>query len=56
MMMWSGAGVIGSRSVPSTWSVPVRPREAIITTRKSAVVAKPMTMAVRTSAWGTGSA
>ena len=42
-------------SLPSTWSVPVRPREASSTTRNSAVVAKLMTMAVRTSACGTGS-
>src|SRR5690606_20312288 len=42
-------------SLPSTWSVPVRPRAASSTTRKSAVVAKPMTMAVSTSACGTGS-
>ena len=39
-----------SGSLPSTWSVPVRPREASSTTRKSAVVAKLMTIAVRTSA------
>ena len=45
-----------SLSRPSTWSVPVNPREAISTTRNSAVVAKLMTMAVRTSAWGSGSA
>ena len=56
MMRCSGAGITGSRSLPSTWSVPVRPREAISTTRKSAVVAKLMTMAVSTSACGTGSA
>src|SRR5690606_7326581 len=42
-------------SLPSTWSVRVNPREASSTTRKSAVIAKPMTMAVRTSACGTGS-
>ena len=46
----------GLRSFPSTWSVPVSPREAMMTTRNSAVVAKLMTMAVSTSAWGTGSA
>ena len=45
-----------SGSFPSTWSVPVRPREASRTTRKSAVVAKLMTIAVSTSACGTGSA
>src|SRR5690606_7084455 len=43
------------RPRPSTWSVPVRPREASSTTRNSAVMAKPITIAVRTSAWGTGS-
>src|SRR5690606_15720555 len=37
-------------SLPSTWSVPVKPRAASSTTRKSAVVAKPMTIAVSTSA------
>ena len=37
-------------SCPSTWSVPDKPREASRTTRKRAVVAKPMTMAVKTSA------
>ena len=45
-----------SGSRPSTWSVPVRPRDASSTTRNSAVVAKLMTMAVRTSACGSGSA
>src|SRR5690606_34034652 len=45
-----------SRSRPSTWSVPVRPRAASRTTRKRAVVAKLMTMAVSTSACGRGSA
>src|SRR3546814_7221161 len=40
----------GSRSSPSTWSVPVCPRDASSTTRSNAVVAKEMTMAVRTSA------
>src|SRR5690606_14241333 len=43
-------------SLPSTWSVPLKPREASRITRNSAVVAKAMTMAVRTSAWGSGSA
>src|SRR3546814_8322947 len=38
----------GSRSSPSTWSVPVCPRDASSTTRSNAVVAKEMTMAVRT--------
>ena len=42
-------------SFPSTWSVPVRPREASRTTRNSAVMAKPITMAVNTRACGTGS-
>ena len=46
----------GSGSRPSTWSVPVRPRDASSTTRNSAVVAKLMTIAVRTSACGSGSA
>src|SRR3546814_237520 len=46
----------GSRSSPSTWSVPVCPRDASSTTRSNAVVAKEMTMAVRTSACGRGSA
>ncbi len=41
---------------PSTWSVPVVPREASSTTRNSAVMAKPITMAVSTSACGMGSA
>src|SRR5690606_1531976 len=45
-----------SDSRPSTWSVPVRPREASRTTRNNAVVAKPMTMAVSASACGSGSA
>ncbi|MNH78124.1 hypothetical protein D3C73_304270 [compost metagenome] len=44
---------LGSR--PSTWSVPVRPREASKTTRNSAVMAKLMTIAVSTSACGSGS-
>src|SRR5690606_38909541 len=43
-------------SVPSTWSVLDRPRNARMTTRNKAVVAKLMTMAVSTSAWGRGSA
>src|SRR5690606_7198626 len=43
-------------SRPSTWAGPVRPRAARSATRKSAVVAKLMTMAVRTSACGSGSA
>ncbi len=34
----------------------VTPREASITTRYMAVMAKPMTMAVSTSDWGIGSA
>ena len=37
-----------SGSRPSTWSVPVSPREASSTTRNKAVVAKLITMAVRT--------
>src|SRR5690606_3647967 len=45
-----------SGSLPSTWSVPVKPRAASSTTRKSAVVAKPITIAVRTRACGSGSA
>src|SRR5690606_4504343 len=45
-----------SCSLPSTWSEPVIARAPIINTRYSAVVAKPMTMAVSTSAWGKGSA
>ena len=44
---------LGSR--PSTWSVPVRPRDASSTTRNNAVMAKLMTMAVSTRAWGSGS-
>jgi hypothetical protein len=36
--------------------VAVVPREASNTTRNSAVMAKPITMAVSTSAWGMGSA
>src|SRR5690606_3331700 len=43
-------------SVPSTSTGPVRPREVSSSTRYRAVVAKPMTMAVSTRAWGTGSA
>src|SRR6185295_18877819 len=46
----------GCGSPPSTWSVPVTPRDASNTTRKSAVVAKLMTIAVRTSACVSGSA
>src|SRR5690606_24555176 len=42
-------------SLPSTWSVPVSPREASSTTRNNAVIANPITIAVRTSACGTGS-
>ena len=38
--------ISGSR--PSTWSVPVNPRAASSTTRNNAVVAKLMTMAVKT--------
>ena len=49
-------GAQASRSCPLTWSVPVKPREASSTTRNSAVVAKPITIAVSTSACGTGSA
>src|SRR5690606_12266822 len=45
-----------SGSLPSTWSVPVKPRAARSTTRNRAVVAKPITIAVSTSAWGIGSA
>ena len=37
------------RGRPSTWSPRVRPRAASMTTRKSAVVAKPMTIAVTSS-------
>src|SRR5690606_33146340 len=44
-----------SGSLPSTWSVPVRPRAANSTTRNSAVVAKLITIAVSTSACGKGS-
>jgi len=40
---------------PSTWSVPPRPREASSTTRNSAVVAKPITIAVSPSHCGMGS-
>ena len=43
-------------SAPSTWSVPLMPRRASNTTRNNAVIAKPITMAVSTSAWGMGSA
>ena len=50
-----GCGAHSPGSLPSTWSVPVSPRETISTTRKSAVVAKLMTIAVSTSACGTGS-
>src|SRR6185437_16790067 len=46
----------GSGSAPSTWSVPLNPRAAINTTSRSAVVAKLMTIAVSTSACGSGSA
>src|SRR5690606_12428356 len=45
-----------SSSSASTWSLPVRPRAPIIMTRYRAVVAKPMTMAVSTSACDKGSA
>ena len=41
---------------PSTWSVPDMPREASSTTRNSAVMAKPITIAVSTRACGMGSA
>ena len=51
----SGAAMASASSAPSTWSVPDRPRDAIITTRNSAVMAKPITMAVSTRAWGMGS-
>ena len=51
-----GAGDHASGSLPSTWSLPVSPRAAISSTRNSAVAAKPMTIAVRTSACGSGSA
>ena len=44
----------GSR--PSTWSLPVTPRDASRTTRNRAVSAKLMTMAVSTRACGVGSA
>src|SRR5690606_32570974 len=43
-------------SLPSTWSVPLKPREANSTTRNNAVVANAMTIAVSTSACGSGSA
>src|SRR5690606_30681124 len=43
-------------SLPSTWSVRVIPREPSISTKYSAVVAKPITIAVSTRAWGKGSA
>src|SRR4051794_5161858 len=46
----------GSGSRPSTWSVPVRPLAASSTTNSNAVVANAITMAVRTSACGRGSA
>src|SRR5690606_16163204 len=49
-------GAHESDSSPSTWSVPVRPSAPIIITRYRAVVAKPMTRAVSTSACGSGSA
>ena len=49
-------GVIASGSLPSTWSVPVKPRAASSTTSSSAVVAKLITIAVSTSACGSGSA
>src|SRR5690606_8308481 len=42
-------------SSPSTLSVPVKPCAAISTTSKSAVMAKEITMAVSTRAWGRGS-
>src|SRR6185312_4251050 len=45
----------GVPSSPSTWSLPVSPREVSSTTRNSAVVAKPITIAVSTSACGSGS-
>src|SRR5690606_26967164 len=48
--------VQGSSSCPSTWSPSLRPRKASSSTRNSAVVAKPMTIAVSTNAWGSGSA
>src|SRR5690606_2885622 len=51
-----GGEVHRSGSLPSTWSVPLKPRAARRTTRNSAVVANPMTMAVSTSACGSGSA
>src|SRR5690606_37770692 len=41
---------------PSTWSLPLSPREVSSTTRNSAVVAKPITIAVSTSACGSWSA
>src|SRR5690606_3402746 len=47
--------VHGVPSPPSTWSLPLRPREVSSTTRNSAVVAKPITIAVSTSACGSGS-
>ena len=50
------AGMRSPGSRPSTWSLPVMPRAASRTTRNSAVSAKPITRAVRTRAWGTGSA
>src|SRR6185312_9859610 len=48
--------VHGVPSSPSTWSLPARPRDVSSTTRNKAVVAKPMTIAVSTSACGSGSA
>src|SRR3546814_16237870 len=42
-----------SRSRPSTWSVPVTPRGARRPTRNNAVVAKPMSHAVRIKGCGT---
>src|SRR5699024_444681 len=45
----------GAPSLLSTWSLPASPRAVSSTTRNRAVVAKPMTMAVSTSACGNGS-
>ncbi len=51
-----GISCVSLDRAPSTWSVPDMPRDASSTTRNSAVIAKPITMAVSVSAWGMGSA
>ena len=43
-------------SSPSTWSVPLAPRSASASSIAKPVAAKPMTIAVSTSACGSGSA